>query len=54
MNEKSTLAYLGMMSIMFPRELTTVRRNWLNDNIDKTIFFNKSMNENMKEKDFIL
>jgi len=40
--------------IMFPLELTIIRRNWLNDNIDKTIIFNKSMNENMKEKDFIL
>ena len=38
---------------MFLLELTIIRRNWLNDNIDKTIIFNKSMNENMKEKDFI-
>ena len=34
---------------MFPPEQTIVRRKWLNDNIDKTIIFNKSVNENMKE-----
>ena len=40
--------------IMFPPELASVRRNWLNDNIDKTIIFNKFVNENMKEKGVIL
>ena len=40
--------------IMSPPELTIARQNWLNDNIGKTIIFNIFMNENMKEKDFIL
>jgi len=39
---------------MFPLELAIVRRNWLNDNVDKTVIFNKFVNKNMKEKDVIL
>jgi len=39
---------------MFPPELAIVRRNWLNDNIDKTNIFNKFVNENMKENGVIL
>ena len=38
---------------MFPPELTIVHRNWLNDNINKTIIFNKFMNGSMEEKDVI-
>jgi len=38
---------------MFPPELTIVHPNWLNDNINKTIIFNKFMNGNMEEKDVI-
>ena len=40
--------------IMFPPELAIVRRNWLNDNVDKTVIFKKFVNKNMKEKDVIL
>jgi len=35
-------------------ELTIVCRNWLNDNNDKAIIFNRFLNGNLEEEDVIL